>query len=350
MALKSSTIKLLLSLTVMVLIIIVVSFTPQRSQRVIRIHDDQIELQKLANAIASFIIVNGYNHRVELVESTIKEARGHLINGDIDITLELWRENNLLWLSKAMTDNQVSNLGAIYSGGKQYWIVSKWYAQEHGIESVFDMKEHWQSFLDPDDPSKGLFFNCIFGWTCRDINRVKLQAYGLDKYYNTVSPVSPKSLKSIYVNAQTRKLPVFGYYWEPNSIMTKQDWHILTEPDYSEKVWLNIITAASSPAQSSLTEACTYQDSGALKVANINLASKAPRVYQMFQKMEIDMKFFHSTVLSSDLLENKLAPEILAEKFLKQYPDIWSSWVPDDIQAKIKRALTNKNKNRSAGE
>lgn len=337
---KNVTINRLLCLLAAIVFLLSFLLMQQRSQVVIRIHDDQVDLQKLTNAIAEFIIVNGYQHQVELVESTIKEARGLLLRGDIDITLELWRENNLLWHRKAIEENRITDLGEMYDGGKQYWIVSKWYARKHGIRTVFDMQHHWQDFLDPDDPSKGLFFNCIYGWTCRDINRVKLQAYGMDRYYNTVSPVSPNSLKSIYTNAQARGLPVFGYYWEPNSIMAGENWHILEEPAYAEEIWQQVIEAASTPNAEKLEQACSFNDSGAHKVVNSGLAEKAPGVFRMVKKMKIDTAFFNDAFLNNGNLDKKsFDPEKLARRFLLSHPEQWTSWVPPDVENKIDQAL-----------
>ena len=144
----------------------------QRDETTIRIHDDQIDIQKLINAIAGFIIENGYGYKVQLVESTIKEVHEHLITGDIDITLEMWKDNNLAWYDMTRKKGDVLDFGPIYSGGRQYWIIPRWYAREKNITTVFQMKSHWRDFANPEDPSKGIFFNCIFGWSCRDINRV----------------------------------------------------------------------------------------------------------------------------------------------------------------------------------
>ncbi len=348
---KFLTVKQLFALLFVVFILLSLFFIPKRSQKTIRLHEDQIELQKITNAIAEFIIVEGFNYKVELVEATVKEARGHLLRGGIDISLEIWRENNLQWLTEATSNNILTDLGEIYSGGRQYWIVSKWYAEEKEIKTVFNMENHWQDFLDPDDPSKGLFFNCIYGWTCRDINRVKLQAYGLDRFYNTVSPVSPRSLKAIYDKAQSRKLPIFGYYWEPNSLMTGQNWHILEEPPYSEEIWKKVVEAASAPNGGKLQQACSFNEGGAHKVANSNLAGKAPGVFQMFQKMKLDIEFFTDTFFNSKKLEKtKFSSRELAQQFLINYPEQWTFWVSIDVQKKIKIALQNKDQNGSTGD
>lgn len=333
-------VKPLLLFLVVAIVLLVYLVSPKRSDTVIRLHDDQVEIQKLNNAIAEFIITEGYEYKVELVESTIKELHDHLINGGIDITLELWKENNLTWYSEAIANKLISDLGMIYSGGKQYWIVSKWYAEEKGIQTVFEMKDHWRDFVDPDDPSKGLFFNCIFGWICLDINRVKLQAYGLDKYYNTVSPVSPESLKAIYVNAQERRVPVFGYYWVPNSIMTGHDWFALREPPYSMVVWDKVLKAAIEPDGKRLDEASAYKDTGVYKVVHTNLIKKAPDVFGMLKKMSIDIELLNQIMLSdSGHTGSGNTARRQAVYFLTQYPEKWESWVPHKVRKKIIKAL-----------
>lgn len=315
-----------------------------KSGVVIRLHDDQIDIQKLVNAIAEFIIVQGYGYPVEKVESTIKEIHDRLVSGDIDVTLELYKENNLVWYHQGILHNQIEDLGIIYSGGQQYWIIPGWYAREKNIQTVFDMKKHWRDFANPEDPSKGLFFNCIFGWTCRDINRIKLIAYGLDRYYNTVSPISPEALKSIYESAQKRRVPVFGYYWEPNSLMTEYDWFILEEPPYSEPVWHNIIESAENPeaaSSGSIGEACAFNTSRVHKVAHPNLAKKAPEVAAMLKKMEIDIGLFNEILFSRNkIFQGPDFFETLAESFLQTHPDQWQPWVTPEAEKKILQALS----------
>lgn len=312
----------------------------KQPQATVRLHDDQIEVQQLTNAIAEYILEKGYNYKVERVESTIKEIRTHLINGDIDLTLELWLENNLVWYQNSMDQGIIKDLGKLYSGGKQYWIVSRWYADSHNIRTIFDMKNHWQDFLDPDDPSKGIFFNCIYGWTCRDINKVKLHAYGLDRYYNTVSPVSPESLKSIYRNAGKMRIPVFGYYWEPNSIMLTDNWKILEEPPYSREIWKKVITSAEDPSATTLQQACAYNDTGAHKVASRNFYKKHPELIEMFSKMTINMDHFNAIFLRNN--KEKRTPSSFrnfALEYLESHPDQWRSWVPGEIADRIEKNL-----------
>lgn len=311
-----------------------------RKGTTIRLHDDQVDIQKFTNAIARFIIENGYGYRVQLVESTIKEVHELLITGNIDVTLELWKDNNLAWYQSVKEKGDVIDLGPIYTGGRQYWIIPQWYAREKQITTVFQMQQNWQDFTNSEDPSKGIFFNCIFGWSCRDINRVKLEAYGLDRYYNMVSPTSPEALKSIYENAKMRRLPVFGYYWEPNALIAGQDWYALEEPPHSPEVWEKIIRAATDPDAEVPDTACAFKDNSVHKFAHRQLLAKAPDAADMLKKMTLDGDIFHD-ILFIDTLFHRTQDDYRSKaiEFLKKYPRQWQEWVTPKALKKVNAAL-----------
>ena len=334
MNIKITTQKIFAVAAALLLLILYLFSTPKPADIVIRLHDDQIDIQRLTNAIAALIIKQGYGYQVTLVESTIKEVHSRLIRGDIDVTLEMWKANNLVWFDNAQTQGRVVDLGTIYSQGRQYWIIPRWYAEEKGIRSVFDMKDHWQDFVDPEDPSKGLFFNCIFGWSCRDINRVKLEAYGLDRFFNTVSPTSPKALKSIYESALERKLPVFGYYWEPNALMAGRDWYPLEEPDYAADVWKEVVESAAEEAP--VGRACAWDVNTVHKIAHSRLMAKAPDVVEMLKNMEIPVQLFNQILFQRDR-EQGLPRDFrdTALYFLIHHPDQWQGWVTPEAREKI---------------
>ena len=58
------------------------------------------------------------------------------------------------------------NLGVVFEDSSQAFVIPQWVADEHDITAVFDMKDRWELFTDPQDPSKGVFYNCIVGWEC----------------------------------------------------------------------------------------------------------------------------------------------------------------------------------------
>ena len=304
-------------------------------KEVIRLHDDQIDMLKINNAIVEYIIEHGYGYPVERVERTTKEISKLLASGDIDLSLEMWLGNNLDWFRSEEKKGRIVSLGALYRG-QQFWMIPRWVAEQYAIRNVADMRRHWQLFQDPDDPSKGVFFNCIMGWTCLEINDRKLRAYGLDKYYNAVSPSSPEALVKIFENAQLKKMPVFGYYWIPNALMASYDWQILEEPPFEEECWNDLITAPTDAIDP--TCGCAYGADAVHKLANAQLADKAPEVVAMLEKMQVEIRILNE-VLAWGRSHEGLDWERAAMYFLRTFEEVWRSWVPPENFERIKSAL-----------
>ena len=86
-----------------------------------------------------------------------------LPTGDIDVALEGWQQDISEWYEEEMAEGTILNLGAIYEASSQVFVIPSRVAQEYDIRTVPDMKDHWELFTDPQDPSKGAFYNCIGG-------------------------------------------------------------------------------------------------------------------------------------------------------------------------------------------
>ncbi len=310
----------------------------QRGETVIRLHEDQIDMLLINNAIAEFIIEKGYGYPVERVECTTKEMQRLISQGGIDVALEVWKSNNQDWYRRETALGHILDMGAIYANGHQFWVIPRWVAQEYNIRSVSDMHRHWQLFQDPEDASKGLFFNCITGWTCLEINSVKLEAYGLDKYFNAVSPISPEALRAVYENAQLKRVPAFGYYWAPNSLMASYDWQVLEEPDFSQECWEKVVKAANQKTLRPVDEACEFEHTAVHKFAHQDLAGTAPDVLTMLKKMAVTSEALSNT-LTWAIEKGGRQWDEAAIYFLRGYPDQWHKWVSPSALKKIDRAL-----------
>ena len=122
-------------------------------------------------------------------------------------------------------------------------MVPRWVKEDYGIESVLDLQDHWELFKDQEDPSKGVLYNGIIGWAATEINAVKLEAYGLTRYFSLLTAGSAPALEATLETSYQRRQPVVGFYWEPTPLMGAYDWHILDEPPYTQECWEKIIAA-----------------------------------------------------------------------------------------------------------
>ncbi|GAH34640.1 unnamed protein product, partial [marine sediment metagenome] len=287
---------LLATLVAAALLIGVWALIGGRQKPLIKLHGGQWESLWVNNAIAELIIEEGYGYPVETVESTSLVMQTSMSKGEIDLNMEMWQQNWIDWYNEQIEKANIVNLGMIFEAGPQVFIIPKWVAEQHGINSVSDVKSHWELFRDPEDPSKGVFYNGIIGWGCTEINVVKLEAYGLTRYYNIVSPASPAALEGALARAQVDRQPVFGYYWAPSAIMGIYDWHILEEPPYTDECWGRVMAAVEDENLRPSDQACAYEDLPVDKVAHSGLVGKAPDVVEMLRRMVVGLEPLNKTL------------------------------------------------------
>jgi glycine betaine/proline transport system substrate-binding protein len=226
----------------------------------------------------------------------------------------------------------------IYEGGPQFFTIPRWVAEQYNIRTVFDMAEHWELFKDPEDPSKGVFYNCIVGWRCAEINSIKMEAYGLTKYYNIVSPGSAAALEAAMARPQQRHQPVFGYYWAPTALMGAHDWYILEEPPYTEEAWAKIAAAQEDESLRPIDEACAYETLPIDTLAASGLLEKAPDVVEMLKRMIVGLEPINKILAWAD--ENKVEPgEKAAIHYLLEYEDRWQNGVTPEARDKVMSAI-----------
>ncbi|MFQ5872905.1 MAG: glycine betaine ABC transporter substrate-binding protein [Dehalococcoidia bacterium] len=305
---------------------------------VIVLHAWETDSHFLNNAIFKFIVEEGYEYPVETVVETTPVMQEALPKGEVDLNLEGWQQNIPEWYEEQIEKGNIVNLGMTFEGGPQFFIIPKWVAEEYNIKTVFDMKDHWDLFQDPEDPTKGLFYNCTIGSQCAKINEVKLEAYGLARYYNLVSPPSYGALEAALSKPQERHQPVFGYYWAPNALMGGYEWHILEEPPYTAACWERVLAASDDKSPRPVDQACAYETLPIEKVAHKGLLKKAPDVVEMLEKMNVGLEALNETLAWAD--ENDVQEwERAAIYYLENYEDRWKAWVAPEAYERIKKAL-----------
>jgi glycine betaine/proline transport system substrate-binding protein len=305
---------------------------------VIKLHDSEFKSIQLNNAIAQFIIEKGYGYPVETVVMTAPLIQKTLETGEVDLLLEGWQQNYLDWYDEQIQKGNIVNLGMIYEGGPQFFTIPRWVAEQYNIRTVFDMAEHWELFKDPEDPSKGVFYSCVISWNCAEINRVKMEAYGLTKYYNIVSPGTADAMEAAMARPQQRQQPVFGYYWAPTALMGAHDWYILEEPPYNEETWAKIAAAQEDESLRPIDEACAYETLPIDILAASGLLEKAPDVVEMLKGMNVGLEPINKVLAWAD--ENKVeSGEQVAIHYLLEYEDRWQNWVTPEARDKVMRAI-----------
>lgn len=287
------------------------------------------------NRIAQHILEDGYGYETDSIPGgTIPIFQG-TVNGDIDIAMENTVDQLPEW-QPAIDAGDIIDQGLMFNGSDQGWFVPTYMIEgdpERGIEpmapdlkSVDDLPKYWELFKDPEDPSKGRFYDCIAGWVCEEINGAKFTAYGLDETYNSFLPGSDAALAASLVGAYEKGEPWFGYYWGPTWVRGLYDLTKLEEPEYTDECWEHIYEGE---------VACEYP------LMEVHIATNA----DFTEEPVID--FLHNIETTPDQInaalafmqENDATPEDAAIWFLQTYEDVWTGWVPDDVAERVKDSL-----------
>lgn len=321
-----------------------------KEKKVIKIADVQWQSLWINNAIAEFIIEEGYGYPTETVQMTTPITQQALVKGDVDLMMEMWTGNVVDWYNEVTEKKQVLDLGTIMDRASQGWYVPAYVVkgdESRGIKAtapdlktVADLKQYPTLFPDPENPSKGLLINCIIGWECAKINQIKLKAYGLDTMYNVQEPGASAALDAAIAGAYKQGKPFLTYYWEPTWLMGTFDMIQLEEPAYTtgcndeiqgalhDKTTMSDVTAKAG---------CAYEDAKVVKMVTASLPGRAPEVTSFLEKMTLKTDDLNK--VSAYMEQEKATAEQAAAWFFKNYPTVWKSWVPADIAAQVEAKL-----------
>ncbi len=309
----------------------------EEEKMTIKFSNTEYETAWLMNAVAAIILEEGYGYTTETLSLSVPVSQVSLANGDIHVWLDTWWWYYLTWWDPAIENGEVEELGISMEPAPSFWTIPTAVAEEYNIKTVFDMKEHWELFKDPEDSSKGLFINCPIGWQCQMVNRVKLEAYGLTDTFNIVEPTAG-ALEAAMAGAQIKGEPVFGYYWAPTALMGMYDWYILEEPEFDAEVWDSILAAIDDESLRPLSEAVAYEAVSPVNSIWAPLREEAPDAVAVFEKMNIGLEQTNRAAAWAKDNEIEDWAEVAAW-YMNTYESRWKSWVTPEAYTKIKAAL-----------
>ncbi|MBI2856247.1 MAG: ABC transporter substrate-binding protein [Chloroflexi bacterium] len=322
------------------------------AKEVIRFHDGQWGSLWVHNAVARYIVENGYGYPTEEIQGTTGTMLVTLIEGDIDVNMEIWRMNLPAWYNEHTASGVLVDLagytdpeeslpagakGQVIAFSGQGFYVPRYVIEgdpDRGIEplapdlkSVLDLPDYWELFKDPNDPSKGAVFNCIIGWECQKINRAKWYAYGLYDTYNVVEPGGGAALKAAVVGPYEAGEPFLSYYWEPTDVVNTRDLVLLEEPERTEAciAALDAAMAAGEPYESEI--GCAFASGDVHTGVHKSLVERAPEVTEFLANLYMGASVLAE--LEQWKGENDVEWRDVGVKFLKENRDMWTSWITD---------------------
>jgi glycine betaine/proline transport system substrate-binding protein len=293
----------------------------------------------LLNRTAQFILEHGYGYETETIfGETIPLFQG-MLAGDIDVSMEIWVDQNPAF-QPAVDDGSVLNLGTSVDNTVQGWWVPTYVIEgdeERGIEPmapdlrhVDDLPDYWELFRDPEDPNKGRLYDGVAGWEAERINEAKFHYYGLDEYYNRFLPGSGAALDTSLISAYERGEPWLGYYWTPTWVAGLVDITLLEEPPYSDECWDQIYEG---------TDACAWPITEAVISVTTEFSEEAPEVVRFLELFTTDES--HVSQALAYMADTDSTREEAAIWFLQNNEELWTQWVDEDAEERVRAALND---------
>jgi len=283
-------------------------------------------------AIARIFLEVGYGCETVIIPGTTIPLLQGVAQGDIDIVMEVWKDNvNKVW-NRALKRKQVIEIGLNFSDAIQGWYVPRYLVEGRGalapdLISVFDLPRYKHLFQDPEEPQKGRFYNCIAGWNCEIINSAKLYAYGLSKHFTNFRPGTSAALNAAIVSAYAQRVPFLTYYWEPTWLLGKYDLVMLEEPEYNKEIFEKLSINFKPLLATSYPVLEVYIG------ANKKFADQAEETIKFLKNYQTDSKLISQMLYVME--KDKVTARNIALDFIKNSPGYWSSWVDAEIADKV---------------
>jgi|LSQX01.3.fsa_nt_gb glycine betaine/proline transport system substrate-binding protein len=298
--------------------------------------DAQWDSIQFHNAVAQFIIEEGFGYDTEITSGSSAATFTGLVNGDIDIYMEAWVQNIKRIYDEAIDNEDVLEVATNFDDNRQGLYVPTYVIEgdsERGIEpmapdlkTIKDLEKYTEVFQDEEDPSKGRIYGSPPGWEVDNILRTKVETYGLDEHYNYFSPGSSSGLAVSLGTSYENGDPWVGYYWEPEWVMAKYDLTLLEDEPFDEELW-----------GEEAGYACEWPSVDVTIAVHKDMPEKAPEIVEFLSNYKTG-KDLNNNILAY-MQDNDASAEEAAKYFLQEYDELWISWVSEDIAEKVKAAL-----------
>ena len=288
--------------------------------------------------LARLIIERGYGCDTDVLPGSTLPLITGLGRGDIDVLMEVWRDNVTEPWNDALQAGTVISLGTNFPDAVQGWYVPRYVIEGDaargiepmapGLRSVSDLKQHAPLFRDPEQPDKGRFYNCILVWRCEEQSTRKLKGYGLDRFYTNFRPGTGAALAAAIASAHERGEPVVAYYWGPTWVLGAFDLVKLEEPAWSEAAW-NAFNA--DPARNPPVAFPTVE---VIIGANADFVEKAPEISAFLRSYETTGQMV-SEALAYMQANEEVSARDAALHFIETRPDVWQQWLAPEIADRV---------------
>ena len=278
---------------------------------------------QIQNAIARYIVEEGYGYPTDSVEGSTVPLFEDLVDGDVDVSMEIWLPNQREAWDIAMARGELISLGKSLNDNWQSAFVIPTYLAEANpeLKSVQDLKDHLDLFEQED--GKAVLWTCLALWACAAINADQVVEYGLSDFLTLRYPESPEELFASLQDAYDKQEPWLGFVWGPSPTAATLDLTLLEEPPC-------IIGQLPN-------DGCGYPIAQIRVAVHPSMVQRAPDVIEFLRRWDFNAEA--DVAASTYKAETGVDFDELAVWFLETQEDTWTTWVPRTVADRVKASL-----------
>ena len=245
--------------------------------------------QAIANLI-KVVVEDKIGAEAELVpgsNATIFQAMDQG-KGDIDVHPDVWLPNQENFTKEYVDEKGTVLLSSNPYEGKQNFCVSKSFAEDNNVTSIFDLaRPEIASKMDSDGNGKGEIWIGAPGWASANVNEVKVRDYGLMDFMEPVR--AEQSVMVATVGDSITKGQGYAFYcYAPHAIWFMHDIVALEEPPFDPEQYKMVQPADDADwfeKSSVMTEDATKQ----IQIAYAKtLEERSPAIASLLANIALD--------------------------------------------------------------
>lgn len=302
--------------------------------KVIKFADAGWDSIRVHNHIAQNIVEAGFGYETEVVSGTTAATFQALEQGDINVYMEAWTDNIKESYEKAIEEGSVIKTSTNFDDNSQGLYVPTYVIEgdkEKGIDAIApdlktveDLAKYPELFKDPEDSKMGLIIGAPSSWAVSEHLAAKIETYGLDEMYNYLAPGSDAAIVASLTAAYSKGEPWVGYYWSPTWVTASYDLTLLEDNPYDEEIWNE-------------NRGTEFAPNDVVVAVHKDLPTQAKDVVEFLGNYETSNEITEEIL--NYMQESDVEADEAAKWWMKEYEEIWTSWVPAEIVEKVKAAL-----------
>ncbi|NYT66778.1 ABC transporter permease subunit [Alcaligenaceae bacterium] len=307
----------------------------------VKLADQSWESASFTTHVIEQLLRYAYGCTTEIVPGATAAIESALTQDDIQIIAELWTGRSPI-MEQAVQAGTVLVVGDTLAGGaEQGWYIPDYVvngdatrgikAQAPDLRSWQDLPKYSELFSDPEDPGKGRFLNCPSGWVCELTNSRLLTLHGLDQHYTNFRAGTGAALDSAISSAYERGKPILFYYWQPAGLMAKYRFHKIDMGPFVPDCWKTIVSGEGKLCVSDFLVA--HLSVG----VSAPFAAANPEIVTFFERLQFTPALLNGMILR--MSQERLSATDLAQQFLREQPQVWTNWLPEQAAFKARVSL-----------